>query len=109
MSADTFYEEPQLLDTLVNFDEDRSSGDLIIERTQEIPDDWLSEVAKQKVDSANRPMGDFAHLAAIPVEVVDDIYRRYGFDIMACNSAREILAMLRRYEFDKFILTNKRV
>lgn len=109
MSADTFYEEPQLLDTLVNFDEDRTTGGLIIERTQEIPDDWLSDIAKQRVDSVNTRWGDFGHLAAIPVEVVDEIHRKYGFDIMACNSAREILNMLRRYEFDKFILTNKRV
>ncbi|MGY3589361.1 hypothetical protein [Bradyrhizobium sp. USDA 4350] len=109
MSADTFYEEPQLLDTLVAFDEDRSTGELLIQRTQEIPDDWLADVAKQKVDSVNTRFGDFGHLASIPVEVVDDIYRKYGFDIMSCPSAREILAMLRRYEFDKFILTNKRV
>ena len=51
MSKETFYEEPQLLSSLTSFDEDRSSGDLIIKREQEIPDWWLADMAALKVDS----------------------------------------------------------
>jgi hypothetical protein len=108
MSQETFREEPKLLDTLVSFDEDRSTDELIIKREQHIPDDWLSEVAKQKVDSANQRTGDFYHVASIPVEVVDDLLRTYGFDVMNAP-VRETLKMLNRYALDKFILTNKRI
>ncbi|MCP1937388.1 ABC-type microcin C transport system permease subunit YejB [Bradyrhizobium japonicum] len=108
MSAETFHEEPQVLDTLVSFDEDRATGELIIKREQEIDDDWLSEIRKQKVDSANQKAGDFYHVAAIPVEVVDELMRRYGFDVMTAP-VRETLKMLQRYALDDFILTNKRI
>lgn len=108
MSAETFHEEPQVLDTLVSFDEDRTTNELIIKREQHIPDDWLSEVRKQKVDSANRASGDFHHVASIPVEVVDEMMRRYGFDVMTAP-VRETLKMLQRYALDDFILTTKRI
>ena len=108
MSAETFYEEPKLLDTLVSFDEDRSTGELIIHRTQELPDDWLSDVAKQKVDSASHKMGDFYPVASIPVEVCDELLRRYGFDVMN-EPVRATLKMLDRMAFDDFILTTKRI
>lgn len=108
MSAETFHEEPQLLDSLVAFDEDRTTGDLIISRTQHIPDDWLSELRKQKVDSVNTRSGEMLHVASVPVEVVDDLLRDYGFDVMTAPVA-ETLKMLRRKELDDFILTNKRI
>jgi ABC-type microcin C transport system permease subunit YejB len=108
MSAETFHEEPQVLDTMVSFDEDRTTNELIIKREQHIPDDWLSEVRKQKVDSANQKAGDFYHVASIPVEVVDELMRRYGFDVMTAP-VRETLKMLQRYALDDFILTTKRI
>lgn len=108
MSAENFFEEPKVLDSLVAFDEDRSTGDLIITRTQDIPDNWLSEVARQKVDSKHTPAGDFYQVASVPVEVVDELYRRYGFDFMNAP-ARECLKMLDRYAFDNFITTSKRI
>jgi ABC-type microcin C transport system permease subunit YejB len=108
MSSETFHEEPRVLDTLVSFDEDRSTGDLIVKREQEIDDDWLSEIRKQKIDSANQKAGDFYHVASIPVEVVDELMRRYGFDVMSAP-VRETLKMLQRYDLDDFILTNKKI
>jgi ABC-type microcin C transport system permease subunit YejB len=108
MSAETFNEEPQVLDTLVSFDEDRTTGELIIKREQEIDADWLSEIRKQKVDSVNQKAGEMYHVASIPVEVVDELMRRYGFDVMTAP-VRETLKMLQRYALDDFILTNKRI
>lgn len=108
MSEETFREEPKVLDTLVSFDNDPSTDDLIIKREQHIPDAWLTEVAKQKVDSANQRAGDFYHVASIPVSVVDDLMLRYGFDVMNAP-VRETLKMLQRYALDDFILTNKRI
>lgn len=108
MSAETFYEEPQLLDTLVSFHEDRTTNALTIGYEQEIPDDWLAEMARMKVDSLNTPCGDFYHVASVPVAVVDDLRIRYGFDVMTADH-RETLKMLNRYALDHFILTNKRI
>jgi hypothetical protein len=108
MSAETFYEEPRVLDTLVSFHEDRTDNSLTIGYEQEIPDDWLAEMARMKVDSVNTPAGDFYQVAAIPVAVVDDLLINYGFDVMNAP-VRETLAMLNRYALDKFILTNKRI
>lgn len=108
MSAETFHEEPRLLDSLVRFDEDRTTGELIIARSQELPDDWLSEVRKQKVDSANHKMGDFYHVASIPIEVCDELMRRYNFDVFN-EPARATLKMLDRLALDDFILTTKKL
>lgn len=108
MSQDTFYEEPQLLDSLVSFDEDRSTNELIIRREQHLPDEWLSDLRKIKVDSVNQRSGDFLHVCSIPVEVCDDLLRMYGFDVMTAR-APEIVKMLKRYALDIFILTNKSI
>jgi hypothetical protein len=108
MSADTFYEEPKLLNPLISFDEDRVTNELIVKEEQYIPDDWLAEVAAMKVDSANHKTGDFYHVASIPLVVVDDLMINYGFDVMNAP-VRETLAMLKRYALDKFILTNKTI
>jgi hypothetical protein len=108
MSAENFYEEPQVLDTLISFDEDRSTNGLLIKREQHIPDDWLSEIAIQKVDSVNQRCGDFYPVATIPVEVVEALRLNYGFDVMTAD-IRETLKMLNRYALDHFILTNKRI
>jgi len=108
MSDETFYEEPRVLDTLVSFDQDRVTNDLIITRTQEIPDDFMSALRSQKIDSKHTPTGDFYQVASVPVEVVDELMRRYGFDFMNAP-ARECLKMLDRYNFDNFITTTKSI
>jgi hypothetical protein len=108
MSAETFREEPKLLDTLVSFDNDASTDDLIIKREQHLPDNWLSEIAKEKVDSKRAKTGDFYRVASIPVSVVDDLMLRYGYDVMN-SPVRETLKMLDRYALDHFITTNKRI
>jgi hypothetical protein len=47
-------------------------------------------------------------VASIPVSVVDELYQKYGFDVMTAP-VRETLKMLQRYALDDFILTNKRI
>jgi len=103
-----FYDEPKVLDSLVSFDQDRTTNDLIIKRTQEIPDDFLADLRREKVDSKNKPAGDFYRVASIPVEVVDELLRLYNFDVMTAP-ARETLKMLDRYALDVFITTTKRI
>jgi hypothetical protein len=106
MSAETFY-ETNVLDTLISFDEDMSTGELIIKREQEIPDWWLAEMANLQTGKLDAT-GDFLHVAAVPVAVVDDLLFTYGFDVMNAPIA-ETVAMLRKYALDKFIMTSKRI
>lgn len=108
MSAETFFEEPQLINPLVSFDEDRTTNELIIKQSQDIPTEFLSDNRKQRIESTNAPAGDFHHVASIPVAVVDDLMLRYGFDVMNAP-VRETLKMLQRYALDDFITTNKRI
>lgn len=108
MSAETFHEEPKLLDTLVSFDNDAATDDLIIRREQHLPDDWLSDLRTAKVDSVNQRSGEMLHVASIPVEVCDELKRLYGFDVMTAP-VKETLKMLNRYALDVFIVTNKRI
>lgn len=107
MSAETFYEEPKLIDELISFDEDMSTGDLIIKREQEIPDWWIADMMQLHTGKLDKT-GDFLHVAAVPVVVADDLLFNYGFDIMSAPIA-ETVAMLRRYALEKFILTSKRI
>jgi hypothetical protein len=107
MSAETFYEEPNVIDTLISFDEDMSSGNLIIKREQEIPDWWLAEMAQLETSKLD-PCGNFLLAASVPVVVVDDLLFNYGFDVMNAPIT-ETMAMLRRYALDRFIMTSKRI
>lgn len=103
-----FYEEPTVLDSLVSFDQNDADEKLIIKRTQEISDDFLKGLAEKRLASTNERANDFYHVASIPVEVVDELMRRYGFDVMNAP-VRETLAMLRRLDLDSFIATQKRI
>jgi hypothetical protein len=107
MSAESFYEEPTVLDVLIAFDEDMSTGDLIIKREQEIPDWWLQEMANLHTGKLDAT-GDFLHVASVPCVVVDDLRVNYGFDVMTAPIT-ETVAMLRKYALEKFILTNKTI
>jgi hypothetical protein len=107
MSAETFYEEPTVLDQLIAFDEDMSTGDLIVRREQEIPDWWLADMAQLETGRLD-PTGNFLLAASVPTAVVDDLLLKYGFDVMN-EPIAETLKMLRRYALDRFILTSKRI
>jgi hypothetical protein len=103
-----FYEEPTVLDSLVSFDQNDADEKLIIKRTQEIDETFLKDLADKRLASTNDRANDFYHVASIPVEVVDELLRRYGFDVLTAP-VRETLAMLRRLDLDKFLATQKRI
>lgn len=103
-----FYEEPTVIDSLVSFDQNDADEKLIIKRTQEIPDDFLQSLADKRLASTTARANDFYQVASIPVEVVDELMRRYGFDVMTAP-VRDTLSMLRRLDFDNFITTQKRI
>lgn len=102
--------EPILLDQTVDFDEDHEGGKqnkLIIKRQQDIPDEFVSQLKRDKIDTLHTPTGDFYRVATIPVALVEQ-WQREGFDIHK-EDARSILARLRKADMDAFITTRKSI
>jgi hypothetical protein len=98
----------KVLDQLVNFDQDTSTNDLIIKRTQDIPDDFVTALKANKIDSFNRPTGDMLHMASIPVSVVEMLLRDFQFDVMK-EPVKRTLSMLKALHMDAFIVTDKQI
>jgi hypothetical protein len=106
MSKETFYEEPTVLDTLVAFDEDRVTKQLIINRTQEIPEDFLEQNKRIREGTALDRSGNFMPVASIPVEVADWLLRELNYDVTK-EPFKRTVAMLKSQGLDAFVLTNK--
>lgn len=94
-------------DKLVDFEEDHGENRLLIKHTQYIPDDYISELKKEKIDADHDRSGEFFKLAEIPVIFIER-WMREGFDINRA-SAKEIVKKLRQDQLDAFITTNKRI
>ena len=101
----------KLHDKLVSFDEDHHSGKydtLIIKHEQEIPDEYIADLKRQKIESDLERIGDFWKVGEVPVVLVEKWVREDGYDVYKAP-VRETLARLRKEQLDAFILTNKRV
>jgi hypothetical protein len=97
----------QVIDKLVAFDED-TDGSLVIKHSQYIPEDFISQLKRDKIDTDHERMGDFVLAASIPVSVVEDLQRKYNFDALV-EPVAETLKMLKKHHLDAFITSNKRV
>jgi hypothetical protein len=100
----------QFIDFNTSFEEDHHSGvydTLIIQQSQEIPDEWISRNKLIRANSLHTREGEFMHVAEIPVVIVEK-WLREGFDINK-EPIRDILRRLRKEELEACILTNKRV
>jgi hypothetical protein len=93
-----------LIDKLVSFDT-APGGELIIKHEQDIPDEFISDIRKERMDSLHTPAGEFHRVARIPTAVVDKWYAE-GFDIHR-EPVTEILKRLRKEQLDGFIASNK--
>lgn len=99
--------QPQVIDKLVSFDEYHPDNELVIKHTQEIPDEHIATLKRDKIDTLHTPTGDFYRVASIPTSVVDQ-WLTEGFDIHK-EPLRDILNRLRKHDLDAFITTNKRI
>lgn len=93
----------QLIDKLVGFSKD--VGDNLITSTQEIPDEWLSQLKRDKINSDHRRSGEFEKACSVPTIVVD-LWLKQGFDIYR-EEADAIVKRLQREGLDAFITSNK--
>lgn len=96
----------QFYDKLVSFD-NTVGGDLQITHSQELPDEWLSKLKRDKIDPDHNRAGEQEHLFSIPVSVVE-LWLRAGFDVHR-ESEHAILRRLQNEGLDAFIVTNRRI
>jgi hypothetical protein len=96
--------EPKVIDKLVSFDED-TDGSLIIKHEQYIPDDFISQLKRDKIDADHAPTGEMFKACSIPVVLVEQ-WKREGFDIMV-EPIRDVIARLKKAQLDAFISSNK--
>jgi hypothetical protein len=93
----------QLIEKLVDFGE--QAGERYVRQTQYIPDDFLSQLRNEKIESLHTPAGEFHRVAVIPTHIVDR-WASEGFDIHR-EPAAEIIKHLRKEQLDGFITSNK--
>lgn len=95
----------QFIDTQVSFSEN-SSG-LVIEKYQEIPQEFTDSLRAQRDLSGQVREGETMRAASIPVIVVEK-WLTEGFPFWSA-SAKEIVAKLQMENLDYFVTTNKQV
>ena len=81
----------------------------VIQRTQNIGEHFLSDLASQRVESANAPIGDFHHVCSIPVVVIEK-WLAEGFNIYDKNvTAADIIRRLQGQDMTGLMATSKNV
>jgi hypothetical protein len=106
----TAMKQPQVIDGRVSFDEDHTDPDgtkLVIKRSQNIPDEHISALKRDKIDTDHDRIGDFVRVASIPVEIVAK-WEREGFKLEEHN-IHQILNRLKAEHLDAFITTRKSI
>jgi hypothetical protein len=76
-------------------------------REQVITDEFLDELADERLATSNVRSGEYHRAAAVPTSVAD-IWATQGFDIYSA-SARAIVDRLRSEGLEHFIATSKRI
>lgn len=92
-----------LYDQAISFDEDHHHGKydtLITRRDQYIPDDYVAQLKRDKINSDHNRFGEFTRIATIPVVFVEK-WKREGFDLYNAT-AKEIVAKLHADGLDAF-------
>ena len=90
-----------------NYSIDENSDGLVIQRYQEIPQQFLDNLKQKREESNNVKEKDYMHVASIPVEIVEK-WQREGFDFYN-EPARKIVAKLKEENLDAFLVTKKAV
>jgi hypothetical protein len=81
---------------------------LIVKREQVIPQSFMDDLRDRKLNSTNQREGEFMLAMRIPVVIVEELQRRYGFDVLNAP-VQETRKMLEKLHFDAFIATRKRI
>lgn len=84
-----------------------TGGDRLIKYEQEIPEEFLTSLRKERDDSLSTPAGEFHRVASIPVAVVEK-WLRQGFNVYEAP-IQDTMARLRLEGLDGFLTTKKRI
>jgi hypothetical protein len=101
-------QNPYIIEKLVRFENAPGVGSnqsLVIAEEQFIPDEFLSDLRREREDSISTPAGEFHRVCSVPTGIADK-WKREGFDIYR-EPAEEILKRLRKEQLDGFITSNK--
>jgi hypothetical protein len=90
-------------DIAVDFDE--NSEGLVIQKSQEITQEYLDSLKQARFESKNRPAGEYHRAASIPT-VIHEQWLKAGYDCTK-EPIRKTLARLRAEGLDYFITTDK--
>ena len=99
---------PELITSLVSYEQDGAGENLYITKTQDIPDHFLADLADRRQASTNEQAGDFHMVASIPIAVVDHLLTHCGYDVMQEPVART-MRILRALDMSHFLATNKTI
>ena len=108
MSDKTFFETPRVLDSLVSFDNDASTGNLLIKRAQVIPQSFIDRNRELREGRRLERSGFWLPVASIPTEIADDLKRRLGIDVSTAPF-KDVIKVLKQEGLDYLILTDKAV
>lgn len=92
-------------DLKIDFDENVDG--LVIQKSQNIPQEYLDSLKDQRFESRHRPAGDYMRVASIPVVVIEK-WMKEGFDFYN-EPASKIVAKLKSEGLDGFLTTDKAV
>lgn len=92
-------------DIKVDFDE--NTDGLVIQKSQNITQEYLDSLKEARFESKNRPTGEYMRVASIPVVVIEK-WMREGFDFYN-EPASKIVAKLKAEHLDAFLTTDKAI
>lgn len=95
-------QQPYVIEKQVSFHND-PGGDLVIKHEQFIPDEFMSDLRKEREDSLHTPAGELHRVARIPTALADE----WGMEFLMNAPVTEILKRLRQAQLDGFIASNK--
>lgn len=103
--------QPYVIEPQVSFSEDYTDStlgtQLVIKNEQYIPDEFVSTLKRDKIDTLHTPEGEFMKVCSIPTGVVEK-WLTEGFDINH-EHIKAIISRLNKEHLDAFITTRKRI
>ena len=99
--------QPELVGVTTDFGQ--NADGLFIQRSQEIPQHLLDDIAEQRNQSTSRREGNFMKVASIPTVIVEK-WMSEGFNIFDPNvNGREIVKRLKAENLEAFLTTEKSI
>jgi len=96
-----------IIEPRYSFHEGDGNAKLFIQRSQEIPQDFLDHLSEARKASTQGKMGELHRFASIPVVVYEN-WLRQGFDPRREHPAK-VIAKLKAEGLDYFITTDRKL